>query len=681
MFEKKNLEKMKGVLFVLLIVFVVSSVCQQKNDEGASWLGTSFNPFTYEHGAPILDMGVFVDDSGLDFKKQKGVESIYDRHTSILQTFKEVTTISDYYVATEMDVEASGGFSIFSGSASFKESQTYNHSDLTQHRMFVGIVKETIRFLVTNYREKNLTKSWQTRFEELFYVLSNVKYTCPFVKLKDVFQNMSQWIGRCTSLRLSVSIMNEMLRETGWFVTGVKLGGSIIVRVMLDAEQVSTLSTKQISDGVSAKFGPFFSGSYSQSTTQETLNQVSTSVTLVEKFLKGGEGSFNDTQTDFVTWSKTIYTKPAVIGVKENILCDLITVERFTDVKIDVLSFVKNLCLTQLTTMVDMNTPVGCAVPNNKLFDPNVLKSGHCSLDTNFTFGGFVQTAALISQNDPNARYQPNVYASPVTEEKDRPLCPNGWYAKPVSSFVIPSIYEKQTCWHDSGGWFSSGHTFCRWNEIPFVCALNVSICVKDSTDEGKVLNKLAGGFYSSQQNNPLTGSQTCPEAFVAIPLLNNSTFSCEAVTGSVDEKLAVPFGGVYSGNSPNVFTGKFGCPHGHSRYYMGSFLGVPWYYCMAFVSPFEPRPFRYLSTLSDQTEMVMFKKFDQKTTINESQKGGAEILAAFFIVLFVIVSLACIFLWNARKRNLTAEDVWSASDKENIPLVSTLNKQKSCEV
>jgi hypothetical protein len=142
---------------IVLVVFLclVSGEPNLKNDEGSSWLGTPFNPFTY---GPFLSEKSNV---GADFLEQKGVQSLYDRRTSVFQTFQEVSTVEDYYEASQLDVDASGGYKIFSGSASFEEKQTFNHSDLTQHRLFVGVVKETTRFVVIDHHDKNLTASWQ----------------------------------------------------------------------------------------------------------------------------------------------------------------------------------------------------------------------------------------------------------------------------------------------------------------------------------------------------------------------------------------------------------------------------------------------------------------------------------------------------------------------------------------
>lgn len=261
-----------------------------------------------------------------------------------MQTFREVSTVDEYYKSTSLEVSASGGFSIFSGSANFKETQTFNHSDLRQHRMFIGQVKETVKFLVFDHNGKNLSSSWSKRFDQLFNVVSKIKDMCDEFDIEngDVFQKLPEFLGKCIPLRMSVSLMNGMLKDGAWIVTGVKLGGVITIRTTLDAQQVSTLTTKQITDGVSAKFGSFFSGSYSQTTNQQTLNQVSTSITFVERVLVGGEGSFNDTETEFPLWSKTIYSKPAVIGVKEVILCDLITFDRFSEIDPSMVAFVRN---------------------------------------------------------------------------------------------------------------------------------------------------------------------------------------------------------------------------------------------------------------------------------------------------------------------------------------------------
>lgn len=101
------------------------------------------------------------------------------------------------------------------------------------------------------------------------------------------------------------------------------------------------------------------------------------------------------------------------------------------------------------------------------MFDPNVLKSGHCDLDTNYTFGGFVQTAVSSLSQDPQATCQKTVYASPKPQNNQkRELCPEGWYPMPImnSSLLVPSFYKSpdyNQCWHTSGGWFHSGHTVC----------------------------------------------------------------------------------------------------------------------------------------------------------------------------------------------------------------------------
>lgn len=691
---------MKRCLFIFLFV----SFCQsfQKNDEGGSWLGTSFNPFTYEHGSPVLEMGSFISDEGSDFKEQSNVQSIYDRQTSIVQTFKEVTTVQDYYESSQFDVEASGGFDIFSGSASFKETQSFNHSDLTQHRMFVGSVKETTRYLVFDHNAKNLTKGWAQRFEQFFNVLSKVPKWCPQLNFDDaesisnILKKTPKVYGACVPLRLSISLMNGMLKDAGWFVTGVKLGGSIVVRVTLDAEQISTLTEKQITDGVSAKFGPFFSASMSETTTQETLNSISSSVKYVEKQLLGGEGSFNDVQSDFSTWSKTIFEKPAVIGVKENILCDLITFERFSNYDTFMVAFAQNLCLSQITTLVDWNTPSGCAEPKNQLFDPNVLKSGHCVLDNNLTFGGFVQTSKSSLTNDPKATCQPTVFASPETE-KNRTLCPEGWYPLAVTNhpLVVPSFYKVEDinrCWFSDSTWWDfcpcrlfGEWRYCHWYNIPFTCALDVSVCVKNHTDsKGKAYRKLFGGFYTIQQNNPLTNGQSCPEGFQSVPLLNNASFSCEAFPGSVDEKYAVPFGGLFSGNSPNLFTGKQNCPRGHSRHFMGLFFGVPWYVCMVFQSPFQQRVFHNLPTMPSSALIVIVnnKTFNlgEKERAFESDSTPPEklnistIILSIFLGLIILAIFPLAYFLNHRREKKIYDTVWgktSIDDKdESIPLV-----------
>lgn len=693
------------LIFFCTILFCKASAETKKNDEGGSWLGTSFNPFTYEHNVPILDMGPFIFDEGSDFKEQSGVQSIYDRHTTIYQTFKEVSTVQDYYESSEIDVEASGGFDIFSGSASFKETNSFNHSDLTQHRMFIGTVKQTTRFLVVDYVTKNVTCAWNIRFEQFFNVVSKISEMCaPFKVTDDFAKLMPEYVVKCIPLRLSVSLMNAMLKDAGWFVTGVKLGGSIVVRVTLDAEQVSTLTVKQITDGVSAKFGPFFSSSFSETNTQETLNTISSSVKYVDKFLLGGEGSFKDTQSDFATWSKTIFEKPAVIGVKENILCDLLTYDRFPQYNVELVTFAQKLCLTQMKTLVDWNTPTGCAEPKNTLFDPNVVKNGRCMLDNRFTFGGFVQTSRPSFSNDPNAKCQPTVFASPETE-RNRTLCAQGWYPLPISkgSFLVPSVYEQYRCVPFFNFWRD-----CSWQDVSYNCSLNIYVCVKNHTgseksndDIGNAYNKWSGGFYTLQQNNPLTGGQSCPQGFKEVPLLNKEAFSCEAFPGEANEKDAVPFGGIYSGNDVNFYTGKQSCPHGHSRYFMGLFYGVPWYFCMVFTSPFETRKYYNLPTLpvssmivtiGDQTINLgssrkwIIPDLDKNHTSSFSFKENLAIVlccVGVAVVTIVILFQASLFQVNKRVRKLEngGDAIWESQSSvvvdETIPLVQNFRNEK----
>ncbi len=666
----------------------------QKNDPGASWLFTSFHPFTYEHKPAVLEVGDYIEDLGLDYKEPKNVQNIYDRKTWLYQTFKEVKTIQDYYSETDINIKGDVSIGKFGGSYNRNEKHSFNHSSMTLNKMYIGSAREIIKYLVVDPKSRNFTKEWNERFYGLFNTLDKIPEMCPgldIVKgtsLANTPEKFLTLVPNCIPLRAAINQINQMIKDGAWIVTGVELGGAVTVKVTLNANQVETLTDDQVTQAVGASFGSYFSGSYSKSTTVQTMDMVYQALRNRQVSMVGGEGTFNDTDSEFTKWQDSVYRRPAVFGVTLVRLSKLVTIDRFPDIDPFKVAYAQSLIDSQINAVIELNIPVGCGTFNDANFDPNTMKSndplGKCVLDNNYTFGGFVQTSVSLEPNDPQATCQPTVYASPDSNSKDRKLCPDGWHPVDIikGGVSVPEYYntpDYNQCWHESGGWFHSGHTvcpcrinihwaLCHWYEVQYVCNNNPAVCVKDNSTVSNGFAKLSGGLYSLQQPNPTTGGPSCPEGFTGVPLVNGAVISCEAFPGTANDKYAVPFGGLYAGNVPNALTGKY-CPHGHSRYYLGNLLGVPWYQCLAYISPYMEREWEDLPIMSYDDYIITYKNktirltskmsFDAQMGISDPSSApaiiGLSITVGFLVVILTTIILITLYKpkWIDRIRML----------------------------
>lgn len=635
-------------LILLIAIVNLSMAADRQTDRRQSWMYTTFQPYTLEHGPTVL------------VPEPNNTHTIDSRQSWVFQTFDEVSTMSDYYSQSDIEIKVGGSIFDFSGGYSRSQIHTFNTSTLTSHRMYIGKATEMTEYIVVDPRLGKFTPEWVQRMTDFANILDKVPNLCPGFDLMKSFsqykQNLTVLLPSCPALRAAVNMANEMVNKAAWIVTGVKLGGTATVRVTVDAKSVSTMTEDQIRQGVSASYASFFSGSYSRSSTTETQTAVAQAITDISMSLIGGEGAYSGTVTNFSQWQRTVTDKPAVFGVDLERISKLVTPDRLPHVNPATLMSMQILLNTQTDLLEDMNTPPGCVKFNDEHFDPNAMKSQSCVYDGTVIFGGFSQAGVSLKDNDPQAT------CTVFNADNGQTQCPVGFHPVPIleSGFIVPEQYNEPNynqCWHSDGGWFSSGHTICpcrfnvhwsacQWYEVQYSCHLTPAICVPtDNASTPRSYNRISGGLYSSQENNPNTGAQNCPVGFDDIPVLNGFIHSCEAFAGTPNDKSAVPFGGLIVGNNPNALTKK-GCPHGYKRYYLGSFMSTPIYQCLAGIFPqYTPPKWRDLPVTLYTNGYTITTSDGEKIRLTDSQTTSAATPASTHAIIGLSVSTTILFV------------------------------------
>ncbi|KAK0044629.1 macrophage-expressed 1 protein, partial [Biomphalaria pfeifferi] len=261
----------------------------------------------------------------------------------------------------------------------------------------------------------------------------------------------------------------------------------------------------------------------------------------------------------------------------------------------------------------EMNTYRGCT----KLDDPNFsvsanVEDGSCGTKpTPFTFGGVYQTCTvhgtIIYRNPCEGLRQVNPKTGTYS-------CPPFYTAVLIQTFYQRVVTETNTNCRGCGFlWLS---TCCDTKHIVATAAYSAYWCAATVSAQPNS-GYFFGGFYTPTQDNPLTGSTTCPLAFYPRRFLTDMSLCLSEHS----TQRAVPFGGFFScksGNPLAVLEAKTGldtfmsqsndsrtsypmrCPENFNKYLATSDSDCSIYYCASTrtltnltITPIKRPPFK----------------------------------------------------------------------------------------
>lgn len=293
--------------------------------------------------------------------------------------------------------------------------------------------------------------------------------------------------------------------------------------------------------------------SYSQSQMRnETLTQEyqrNTKITKAQAI--GGRFKPGDLVTD---WAPTIDDNLAIIDKEVDIISALITYYNFQDIERIYLGKTRQLVDDTIKEYFQKNTIRGCLNRRSVNFHPysNYHVPEMCHEE--YIFGAFyeIKKECQVESCQQVKTYKVNNFlTNDVT-------CPTGHTPK-VHKFDIPGfeLYEFAECKGEPG-----------FEKSPL----------------------LFGGIYSAYlDDNPATGSKSCPPGFRAYPLVQGQANLC--LSRSYDDSVAyaLPFMGFLSTCDAKQII-NLTCPATYERHYVTSYNGCYLYYCTR-VKNYQPIP------------------------------------------------------------------------------------------
>ena len=207
-----------------------------------------------------------------------------------------------------------------------------------------------------------------------------------------------------------------------------------------------------------------------------------------------------------------------------------------------------------------VNTVAGCTEETSPRFnfDANVNDGSCHATQTNFTFGGVYQKCYASRFNSAGNLCDELQHKNPLTGDFS---CPEGYEAvellKPQSGErpVVTKSYHHTHCRKlcRPCGFFllqDCCHTSCQnifhYSMVyiaPYWCAAAMTV--------GENSGMLFGGVYISHDPNPVTGAQSCPHRFYALPFGSHSHV-CVSDDYELGYQFSLRFGGFFSCSSGN---------------------------------------------------------------------------------------------------------------------------------
>ena len=233
-----------------------------------------------------------------------------------------------------------------------------------------------------------------------------------------------------------------------------------------------------------------------------------------------------------------------------------------------------------------INTRKGCTNPGAENFDfqANVDDSTCEPPLTNFTFGGVFQKCTVDSKYNTedlcNAGPNPALQVNPSTGAMS---CPPNYVAIKLHSGIVTHVTQKPVCnnvCHHCGflGW--SRCCQCQSVLAPFLSRASYEAywcAALPGSEIPQNSGYLFGGFYTSTESNPVTGTMSCPRFFTPLHM-GEDIKVCVSSDYERGYAYAVPFGGFDSCLVGNPMATKttteaefaswpHDCPHGYAQH------------------------------------------------------------------------------------------------------------------
>ena len=360
-----------------------------------------------------------------------------------------------------------------------------------------------------------------------------------------------------------VEYLAELLvRDYGTHYTSSVDAGGILAQVdhihYSSNEDKSTFSSK-ITASASANFLSKFSfdSSFSVGTTQSDLTRFVSNRTYSQILTYGGprfEPGF--TVTD---WNRELSNALVAIDRTGDPLHFVISPQTLPEIPEITVRQMSKAVHKAINRYYEINTRQGCTIPGSKNFDfqANLNDNSCSSAETNFTFGGIYQTCQVDNSFNGtddlcHSTSDPVLKVNPLTSTTS---CPTGYTAIRLNSGQVTRVRAgyicRRTC-RSCGFLGLSRCCRCQNIEVPFVSAANYeAFWCAGLGNVPPNSGYLFGGYYTSDQSNPFTGTMSCPQYFLPIHFGEDIRI-CVSSDYELGSARAIPFAGFQSCHTGN---------------------------------------------------------------------------------------------------------------------------------
>nr|KAI8739654.1 macrophage-expressed gene 1 protein-like [Biomphalaria glabrata] len=356
-----------------------------------------------------------------------------------------------------------------------------------------------------------------------------------------------------------------LVRDFGTHVlTSVTAGAALVKEDYLSNDMISNskATKKSYLAAASVSFLSIFKISSSFGiTSQADRRDAYSSATTYSVTRAIGGPMYDPESSNLSAWVKGIEKNLVPLDRAGEPLSSLVKQQLLPELPLSTIDALEKVVQGSIELYYEMNTYRGCT----KLDDPNFsvsanVEDGSCGTKpTHLRFGGVYQTCTV---------YGSTYYHNPcdglrqVNPKTGTYSCPPFYTAVLIQTFYKRVVTETETNCRGCGFlWLS---TCCDTKHIVATATYSAYWCAATASAQ-PYSGYFFGGFYTPTQDNPLTGSTTCPPSFYPRRFLTDISLCLSEHS----TQRAIPFGGFFScksGNPLAVLEAKTGLDRFMSR-------------------------------------------------------------------------------------------------------------------
>ena len=423
------------------------------------------------------------------------------------------------------------------------------------------------------YHEKSIMARVQLRHHRYIIKAHISSQLDPAFKNR-VFQIAASVQSNATDMAAYLSQL--LVRDYGTHYIHTTHVGAMLVKEDFLAEKAmkdKTMNHYSVSAGAQADFSAKVNLKFSTKDTIDTTTAENYQKYMTSTSVATYGGPLFTTNTSVTDWEAGVESAMVAIDRDGDPIHYIVNPENLPEIPPSMVLAAANHIKEAVDKYYEVNTRRGCTDTSSKNFNffANIDDNSCTDASSEFPFGGVYQTCKLDTGG--------TNFCSSLTQNNPltgRASCPKGYRAILLQSGKSTRVTHGHHCWNTyrSCGLFWSQR--CRSGQAcqPTVDRSTVTYKTYWCAPVGQPVQEyFFGGTYTKEEPNPFTGRHGCPTSFQALQLTEKGHV-CVSADRELGKPRSFPFAGFYScmvGNPlaqrNNSKTSPKDCPSGYSQH------------------------------------------------------------------------------------------------------------------